>query len=923
MGGLRQRFLLSLLIGLLCVVSVNGQEKERISGEFTDLRFDQFVAQVESQCNFHFFYDSSELDSFRVNVTARNLTVSELLLKVFHNSGFYYSIDSLGYIVVNKRPVRAEIVSNFFKKNTADTAHNAETVLFEEPATNTVKLQSSLENKLIVVGTKSNYSAGGKSTLAGYVRDARNGEAISGASVYVDTLSVGVLTDQFGYYSIVLPRGRHTLHFSSVGMKDTKRQIMLYSEGKINVELEDAVVSLKAVTVVSEKNSRTRNLQMGVERLNIKTIKQVAVAFGEPDILRVVLTLPGVTSVGEASTGFNVRGGSTDQNLILFNDATIYNPTHLFGFFSAFNPDIVKSVELYKSTIPEKYGGRLSSVLDVASRDGNNKKWTGVGGIGPLTSRLTIEGPLIKDKTSVIIGGRTTYSNWLLHAIPTNYSNSDASFYDVNLHITHNFNPKNSLYLSGYLSHDQFRLNSDTLYKYGNMNANLKYKHVFNNKLYGVLTTGIDHYQYSVSSTQVPVNGYKLAFDINQVNFRADFNYALSNRHTLDFGLTSIYYMLHPGSLTPEGKGSLVAANIVPKEQALESTLYLGDRYNVSSKLSFDLGLRYSLYNYLGPRDVYQYVPGLPKQQSTIQDIIYYGAGKNIKTYQGTEYRVAARYILTDNSSIKASFNTLRQYIHMLSNTTAISPTDIWKLSDSYIQPQSAYQVSLGYYRNFKSNTIETSVEVYYKEQRNYLDYRSGAKLVLNSHVETDVINTKGKAYGIEFLVKKTAGKLNGWLSYTYSRALLAQDDPYAGEIINKGQYYPANYDKPNNVNFIGNYRFSLRYSVSVNVIYSTGRPVTLPLASFYFDGAQRVYYSDRNQYRIPDYFRTDLSFNIEGNHRVKKITHNSWSFGVYNLTGRQNAYSVYFTTVNGVTKGYKMSIFDTPVPFVTYNFRF
>ncbi|HEX4850057.1 MAG TPA: TonB-dependent receptor, partial [Puia sp.] len=365
------------------------------------------------------------------------------------------------------------------------------------------------------------------------------------------------------------------------------------------------------------------------------------------------------------------------------------------------------------------------------------------------------------------------------------------------------------------------------------------------------------------------------------------------NRHNLDFGLTGVYYLLHPGSLTPDGKSSLVAPDIVPKEQALESAVYVGDRYAVSSRLSFDLGLRYSFYNYLGPHDVYTYVPGLPKQQSTIQDTIHYAAGKNIKTYQGPEYRIAARYILNENSSIKASYNTLRQYIHMLSNTTAISPTDIWKLSDTYIKPQSGYQVSLGYYRNFKSNTIETSIEVYYKEQKNYLDYKSGAKLVLNNHIETDVINTKGRSYGVEFLIKKTVGKLNGWLSYTYSRALLAQDDPQAGEIINKGQYYPANYDKPNSVNFIGNYRFSLRYSMSINVIYSTGRPVTLPLASFYFDGAQRVYYSDRNQYRIPDYFRTDLSFNIEGNHKVKKLTHNSWSFGVYNLTARQNAYSV------------------------------
>ena len=897
----------------------------RISGDFNGLSFKQFVHQVESQSDYHFFYDSAELDSFRVNANINKISIADLLSQVFKKTGFYFSIDSFHYVVVSKHFIHNDLASNFFNRKNAgiDTSDNTETTAFGEPVPNKEKLKSSIENKLFFIGTKTNNPGNGKATLAGYVRDIKNGEPLAGASVYIDTLSVGVTTDQFGYYSLTLPRGRHTLHVSGAGMKDSRRQIMLYSDGKINIELQDAIVSLKAVTVVSEKSSQVKNLQMGAERLNIKTIKQIATVFGETDILKVVLTLPGVTSVGEASTGFNVRGGSTDQNLILFNDATIYNPTHLFGFFSAFNPDIVKSVELYKSTIPEKYGGRLSSVLDVTTRDGNNKKWSGVGGIGPLTSKLTLEGPLIKDKSSFILGGRTTYSNWLLHSIPTDYKDSKASFYDVNLHIATTINSKNSIYISGYFSNDQFNLNSDTLYKYSNANANIKWKHVFNNKFYGVATAGLDHYQYSVSSRQNPVNAFKLSFAIDQANFRADFNYAASNKHALNFGVNAINYTLHPGSFDPVGDKSLVVPNTVPKEQGLESALYLGDRYTISSKFSVDLGLRYSMFNYMGPHDVYTYAAGVPRQAATIQDTTSYAKGKNIKTYQGPEIRFAVRYSLTENSSVKLSYNTLRQYIHMLSNTTAISPTDIWKLSDPYIKPQYGDQISLGYYRNFKSNTIETSVEIYYKHQQNYLDYKSGAVLVLNHHIETDVINTKGKAYGVELLIKKTAGKLNGWFSYTYSRTLLIMDDPLAGEAINKGKYYPANYDKPHNINFIGNYRLSHRYSFSLNIIYSTGRPVTLPVASFYYDGSQRVYYSERNQYRIPDYFRTDLSMNIEGNHKIKKLSHNSWSFGVYNLTARQNAYSVFFTNQNGVTKGYKLSIFDTPVPFISYNFRF
>jgi hypothetical protein len=902
------------------------QGKDRVNAEFTNAAFDEFVKEIEAQSDYHFFYDKQELDSFRVNIQIAQVTVPQLLKQVFQHSNYFFTIDSFHYVVVSRHPFNTQLQPGFFKPEViGKDSSKSGPELFEEPVARKEMLQASIENKLFVIGVKSLQPGNGKATLAGYVRDGKNGEPIIGASVYLDTSSsFGVITDQFGYYSLTLPIGRHSLHISSASMKDTRRQIMLYSDGKLNVDMIDQVVSLKTVIVTSEKNSNVKSVMMGVDKLNIKTIKQVATVFGETDILKVVLTLPGVTSVGEASTGFNVRGGSTDQNLILFSDATIYNPSHVFGFFSAFNPDVVKEVELYKSSIPEKYGGRLSSVLDVTGRDGNTKKWSGTGGIGPMTAKLMLEGPIIKDKTSIIFGGRASYSDYLLRFLPKDsYSNSSASFYDLNLHISHTINAKNSIYLTGYYSSDQFRLNSDTTYKYSNANGNIKWKHNFNNKFYGVFTAGLDHYQYSVGSDAVPLNAYKLSFAINQSNFRADFSYSPNYKHLLNFGLNAVYYKLSPGSLEPSGKESLVVPNVVDQEQALESALYLGDKFTVSPKFTIEGGLRYSLYNYLGPHDVYGYAPGQPRTTETIIDTTHYNSGQVVKTYQGPEIRLAMRYNLTDNSSVKLSYNTMRQYIHMLSNTTAISPTDIWKLSDPYIQPQFGQQVSLGYYQSFKSNTIEASVELYYKQSQNYLDYKSGAVLVLNHHIETDVVNTRGKAYGVEFFIKKSTGKLNGWISYTYSRTLLQLDDPLAGETINNGQYYPASYDKPNVFNMIGNYRFSHRYSISLNTIYSTGRPVTMPVGAFYYAGGQRVYYSDRNQYRIPDYFRIDFSVNIDGNHKVNKLYHNSWTIGVYNLTGRQNAYSVYFVEQGGVMKGYKLSIFDTPIPFITYNFRF
>jgi hypothetical protein len=441
--------------------------------------------------------------------------------------------------------------------------------------------------------------------------------------------------------------------------------------------------------------------------------------------------------------------------------------------------------------------------------------------------------------------------------------------------------------------------------------------------LYGVLTTGFTKYQYDVVSDKNPVNAFKLDFDIAQTNAKADFSYFLSARHTLDFGAGSIHYKIRPGSFTPQGDESLANVLTMQMEQGLESAFYLSDRFDISPKLSLNVGLRYSFFQALGAKNVLAYATGLPKNEVNVVDTISFTRNKPIQTYHGPEYRLSARYVLTENASVKLSYNTLRQYIHMLSNTTAISPTDIWKLSDTHIKPQQGDQISLGLYKNFRNNAIETSVEIYNKNITNFLDYKSGAQLILNPHIETDVMSTQGKAYGVEVLIKKQTGKLNGWMAYTYSRTLLRVKDERAGEIINEGNWYPANFDKPHDFTLIGNYRFSHRFSTSLNFTYSTGRPVTLPLSYFDMGGSTRTYYSDRNAYRIPDYYRVDFSMNIEGNHKIKKLAHSSWTLAIYNLTGRKNVYSIYFKSENGRVNGYKLSIFGQPIPTITYNFRF
>ncbi|MCD8165327.1 MAG: TonB-dependent receptor [Bacteroides sp.] len=634
------------------------------------------------------------------------------------------------------------------------------------------------------------------------------------------------------------------------------------------------------------------------------------------------MSLPGVKSVGEVSSGFNVRGGSTDQNLILFNEGTIYNPTHLFGFFSAFNPDVVSEMELYKSSIPSKYGGRISSVLDINTREGNKEKLTGSASIGLLTSRLSFEGPVGK-RTNFLLGGCTTYSDWILKRLPekSGYKNGKAGFYDLNAAVNHRFGERDLLTVNGYFSHDRFSFNEYDKYAYQNTNASAKWRHIFGPETVGNFSAGYDHYDYTTTESEQEEWAYDLSFRINQYFTKADFTWKPHTAHEISFGYNGTFYDLMPGKYLPHGENSLIVPDIMQKEKAMESALYIGDNWDVTDKFSVNAGIRYSLFNVLGPRTYNLYVPDeLPSLETVTEEVS--GSGV-LKTWQGAEYRLSARYEILDNLSVKAGFNTMRQYIHKLSNTTIMSPTDTWKLSDVNIRPQTGNQIAAGIYSNLMNNNLELSPEGYYKTMNNYLDYRSGAELAMNHHIETDVLETKGRAYGVEFMIKKPGGKLNGWVSYTYSRTQLRQKDLRIAEPVNGGDWYPADYDKPHELKFVGNYKFTRRYSASLNCDYSTGRPVTLPVSKYWYNGSQYVYYSKRNQYRIPDFFRMDFAFNIEPSHHLTLLTHSMISFGVYNLTGRKNAYSVYYVSENGYLKGYKMAIFGMPIPYVSYNIKF
>ncbi len=918
--------LLTFGICLIYSISATAQESDiTVTGRWENVPFSQFAEDIEKEAPVKFLYHPQIVDSLLVSITFKDEPIARGLRRIFNGTTISFFIGANKNVILTENfQVQQSLPFGYFDQRTTVAPVADELVDFMAKEEKQVKIQNTLENTLYEIGRKTAITSGEYGNIAGNIKDSDTGEPLIGALIYIETPRIGVASDQFGYYSLSIPKGRHELLLRNIGYKDTKRQVILYNDGKLNIEMVEDVIPLKEVIIESEKDVNVAGMQMGLEKLDASAMKKVPPILGEVDVLRIALTLPGVQSVGEGANGLNVRGGTADQNLMLLNDAPIYNPTHFFGFFSSFNPDIIKSVELYKGGIEAQYGGRISSVFDVQAKEGNNRKFVGSGGISPVTARLTFEGPIIKEKISYIIGGRSTYSNWILQQLPNPaIKNSSASFYDIYSKISYELNDKNSIYAAGYYSKDQFRLNSDTTYSYSNKNASVQWKHIFNNKLYGVFSGIYSAYDYQIFSEANETNAFDMTYSIKNLGGKIDFSYFPNSKHKIDFGISTTYYELDPGNIVPRGDSSLVSPVLLEQEQGLESAIYLGDKFEISRRFSLYAGLRYSMYQYLGPKTVNEYAPDSPLEESSKTGEATYGDGEVIQTYHGPELRLSAKYALSNMHSLKLSYNRMRQYIHMLSNTTSISPTDIWKLSDKYVRPQVGDQISLGYYRNFANNTIEGSIEGYYKTIEDLLDFKSGAKLILNETLETDIINGFGKSYGLEFMLRKNTGKLNGWVNYTYSRALIQVAGEFPTETINNGDFFPASYDKPHSVNVLANWKFSRRFGVSTNFTYSTGRPITYPVAKYYYNGTPRLHYSDRNQFRIPDYLRLDLSINIEGNHKVHKLNHSSWTFAVYNLTGRNNAYSVYFVSKEGKIKGYQLSIFAEAIPTITYNFRF
>ena len=758
-------------------------------------------------------------------------------------------------------------------------------------------LLASYRNKVYTVGDPSLDKGKAVKTVRGIVREAETGEPMYGVVIFDDATKTYTRTNRNGEYRINLPGGDNILNFSAEGKEELALRVQVQSDGGLNVLMTEKVTMLKEAVVSAESMAQHRNTEMGVEKVSVKTVNKIPSAFGEGDIIKAVLTLPGIKTVGEASGGFNVRGGSADQNLILFNGNTIYNPSHLFGIFSAFNPDIVDNIELYKSSIPAEYGGRVSSVLNVGSKDGDMQKWKGSAGIGILTSRIHVEGPLNKGKTSIIAGARTSYSDWILKRLPKEsaYAGGSAGFTDANLGIAHRMDDDNSLHAYVYYATDRFSFGGDTTFRYGNLNASMAWKHRTEEGSLKV-SGGYDQYSNLVGAHQWAGGAYDLQTYIRQAFLRADRKRTLTDEHELSWGADVTGYALDPGIMTHYGEKSHVLDRRLDRELALEPAVYVADTWKPTEELSMEAGARLTAF--------------------------YAQTGN--KLYAMPDIRLAFKYSPTENLSFKAGLNSLSQNIHLISNTSAVSPMDTWKLSDGLIKPTWGWQAATGAYWTELNTGIDFTLETYFKQTYRALDFLPGATLSMNPNLAEELVPVKGRAYGVELMARKTTGKITGWASYSYSRARQKEMGDRGNESIAHGNWYNAPYDKPHEFKLVTNLALTHRYSFSLNVDYSTGRPVTVPIGIYPYAGTYRMAYSERNAYRIPDYFRADLAFNIDPGHYLKAIYHTTITLGVYNITGRKNPYSVFFkASPYGFSKGYMLSVFATQIPYININLLF
>ncbi|MAN59131.1 MAG: hypothetical protein CMC08_04765 [Flavobacteriaceae bacterium] len=766
-----------------------------------------------------------------------------------------------------------------------------------------------------------------KVTLSGTVTEAETGETLIGVNVLVPTLNTGAISNEYGYYSITLPAGTYEVYYSSLGFSTQKKSVALSTNTSIDVAMQASTESLDEIIVKADvEKLNIRKPEMSVNRLSANTIKKIPVVLGEKDVVRAIQLLPGVTGAGEGSSGFNVRGGAADQNLILLDEATLYSSDHLFGFFSVFNPDAIKDLTLYKGGIPARYGGRVSSVLDIYQKDGNKKLFEANGGIGLVASRLLLEGPIKKDTASFLVAGRSSYAHLFL---PLFDNNNVAYFYDVNTKISYSVNDKNKLFLSGYFGRDVFDIADSFSNAFGNTTLNLRWNHLFSEKLFSNLTAIYSNYDYGLELSFVEFD-----FDsgIRNINLKYDLTHFISNTLELRYGLNSIYYKFNPGNITPTTPTSGINPFKLTEKYAFENAIYFEAEKELTDRLAVQAGIRVSSFNRLGQDALNIYENENPivyntaleiYQKATPIDTVSFSRSETIKAFANLEPRLSVSYQWNETSSVKASYNRMAQYIHLISNTTSPTPFDIYAPSGKYIEPQLADQVAVGYFKAFENYSLE--VEGFYKTVKNRLDYVDDADLIANDAVEQILLNGEARAYGLEVLFRKTEGKLTGWIAYTLSRSEQRTPGRTPTEIgINNGNWYNSPWDKTHDISITGQYEWNEHWSFGANLIYQTSQPSTFPSGQYVYNNIVVPVYEDRNSSRLPDFHHIDLSATWVPNPGSQKQWQGEWVFSVYNVYNRMNAASINFRENTDVNRNeaVKLSIFGI-IPAVTYNFKF
>lgn len=773
-----------------------------------------------------------------------------------------------------------------------------------------------------------------KYTINGYIKDQSNGEALIGATVYVRQAVTGTVTNVYGFYSLTLDQGQYTVEFSYLGYQSIVKEVVLDKNVRLDLELLLETAQLTEVVVEADRDrgNNVQSVEMSTNKLDIATIKKIPAFLGETDVLKSIQLLPGISTVGEGASGFNVRGGSVGQNLILLDEAPVYNSSHMLGFFSVFNPDAVKDTKLYKGAIPSRYGGRLAALLDVRMKDGNNKKFEANGGIGTIFSRLSIEGPIVKERGSFIVAGRRSYADILARPFVELLQDGGAlNFYDLTLKANYMLNPKNRVYASGYFGRDNFMFDANQGFDWGNSTATLRWNHLFSDRMFANVSAVFSNYDYSLAFGEDELDKFTWSSNIQNYMLKPEVTYFINSENELSFGGEYINYNFEPANAIGVSDGDAIDISL-PDKNTMEAALYIGNSQKINSAIAVEYGVRYSYFRFFGPGTIYTYndtIPGIRRTPISAQS---FSKGETIQTYDNWEPRLSLKVQVSPASSIKASYNRMVQYLHLISNTTASNPLDVWTPSTNNLKPELGDQFTMGYFRDFGSNQdYEASIEAYYRDTQNQIDYIDGADILLNENLEGDLLSGSGRAYGLEFYVKKNSGKLNGWVSYTLGRTEMQ----VLG--INNGDWYPTRYDQTHNLKIAAFYDFNERWSFSTDFVFTSGTPTTFPTSRYVLQGMTIPYNANgsRNNLRIPAYHRLDVSARLEGkkfkkNGKERKFR-DYWVFSVYNLYARKNPFSIYFSQEDvrpqpGVpvnTQATQLSIIGTVIPSVSYNFKF